>query len=72
MDAYSVVRLDKGVIDGDDLDFVVLDTAGGRQLLYEIMAQLLKKDGNVRIAEDDTSNATEAVDSDLNEAVSCL
>jgi hypothetical protein len=38
MDAYSVVRLDKGVIDGDDLDFVVLDTAGGRQLLDEMMA----------------------------------
>jgi hypothetical protein len=36
------------------------------------MIQLLKKDESLRIAEDDTSNATEAVDSDLNEAVSCL
>jgi hypothetical protein len=28
MYAYSVVRLDEGVVDGDDLDLVVLDTVG--------------------------------------------
>jgi hypothetical protein len=28
MYTYSVVRLDEGVVDGDDLDLVVLDTVG--------------------------------------------
>jgi hypothetical protein len=26
--AYGVVRLDEGVVDGDDVDIVVLDAAG--------------------------------------------
>jgi len=40
---YSVLRLDEGVVDGDDLDAVVLNG----------------------IAKDNTSNTTEAVDTDL-------
>jgi hypothetical protein len=41
--AYSVVGLDEGVVHGDNVDVVVLDS----------------------IAEDDTANATESVDTDL-------
>lgn len=40
---YSVVRLNEGVVDGDDLD--VLELGG--------------------VAEDDSANATESVDADL-------
>lgn len=50
-DAYSVVRLDEGVVHGDNVDVVVLDS----------------------IAEDDTANATESVDTNLRRRVSdCL
>jgi len=41
--AYSVLRLNKGIVDGDDLDVLMLEG----------------------VAEDNTSNAAEAIDADL-------
>lgn len=46
---YSIVGLDEGIVDGNDLDVVVLD----------------------RVAEDDTANTTEAVDTDLDDHFAC-
>lgn len=62
---YSIVGLDEGVVDGDNVDVVVLDTVQWRQL------GSISKHGGVgrcsRIAEDNSANATEAVDSDLDD-----
>jgi len=41
--AYSVLGLNEGIVDGDDLDILMLEG----------------------VAEDDTSNAAEAIDADL-------
>lgn len=60
--AYSVVGLDEGVVYGDDVDVVVLDTASCHQHCYAL-DQWIEK--HLRIAEDDTANATEAVDTNL-------
>jgi hypothetical protein len=64
--AYSVVWLNEGVVHGDDLDIVVLDTA--LLLAGELMPLFLMM-RNVRIAEDDATDTTKTVDTDLREAV---
>lgn len=60
-ESYSVVGLNEGVVDSDDLDVVVLDAAG---LLAQCLHCALGRT-NSRIAEDNTSNAAETVDTDL-------
>ena len=70
MYAYSVVRLDEGVVDGDDLDLVVLDTVGDVNHLTKQRRSCCGR-RNLRIAEDDSSNTTEAVDSDLGWSHDC-
>ena len=60
--AYSVVGLNEGVVDGDDLDIVVLDAGGAISRELELQ---LPQEMNLRIAEDDTTNAAETVDTDL-------
>jgi hypothetical protein len=60
--AYSVLGVDEGVVDGDDIDVVVLDATVS---LVSWSVYILGGQGNSRIAEDDTANATEAVDTNL-------
>ena len=55
---------DERVIDSDDLDGAVLNTAGIISLALLLPGQKAGTVGYVRIAEDDTSNATEAIDTD--------
>ena len=67
-DAYSVVGLDEGVVHGDNVDVVVLDAAGR---ISTRRSESIHR-GHLRIAEDDTANAAEAVDTNLRGRVSGL
>lgn len=69
MGAYSVVGLDEGVVDGNDVDFVMLDAAG-HVSSCKLSAPIIGK--RIRVAEDNSSNATEAVDSCLDEALAAV
>jgi hypothetical protein len=64
--AYGVVWLNEGVVYGDNLDIVVLDTTSS--LAWELIQLLLMME-NIRIAEDDATDTTETVDTDLHEHV---
>ena len=59
---YSVCWIDEGIVDGDDVDVIVLNAAIHTLVLHNIWKLHLDS----RIAEDDSANTTEAVDADLN------
>jgi len=56
------VGLNEGIVDGDDLDIVVLDAVklSATWLHYQALKEL-----HSRVAEDNATNAAETVDTDL-------
>jgi len=64
---YGVVRLDEGVVASNDVDVLVLHAVA-----MSAAAELGIELRDSRIAEDDTTNAAEAVDADLSAIVSVL
>lgn len=63
MVTYGVVWLNERVVDGNDLNVTVLDTVLQSALIVSSLQSVLLLDS--RIAEDDTSNSAEAVDTAL-------
>ena len=59
---YSVVGLNEGVVDGDDVDIVVLDAM---DLLAYGHHHETPDEVYSRVAEDNATNAAETVDTDL-------
>lgn len=64
---HSVLGLNEGVVDGDNVHVIVLDTVKEGSAGASTDSQHHGQD--LRVSEDDTSDATEAVDSDLDNHV---
>jgi hypothetical protein len=62
--SYSVFGLDEGIVDGNHVDLTVLD-AGRKKSASDGMRGAITGARNVRIAEDNTADTTETVDSNL-------
>jgi hypothetical protein len=60
---YSVGWVDKGIVDGNDIDIVVFDAV--RRLADKLVQSLGSSGRYLRVAEDDSANAAEAVDTNL-------
>jgi hypothetical protein len=63
---YGVLGLNERVVDGDDVDVLVLDAARCQIPILLLCVFLM----NIRVAEDDATNAAETVDTDLWQTIS--